>query len=220
LTEPTETVSDGTGTVPKSNAVRALGAVALIGVTTAVCVHRFRTIAAPESADRQAAFVAYLRDHLTGADAAIQVVERLADHGDTRDEPLFARLVRELREERDVVTALLATCGASEPSVKRIAGRAGGAALRLTIRARRGELALFRALEGLSAGIQGKRCLWRTGQTLEPAVRAPGRHSFAELEARAIRQWDAVDEYRRSLARITFARDNAGPRRRHPPHSG
>lgn len=205
LTEPIDTASESTGIVPKSNAFGALTAVALVGVAAVVCLRRFPKTAAPESADRQVAFTAYLRDHMTGADAAIQLVEQLADHGDTRDEPLFARLQREFREDRDVVSALLATCGASQASVKRIAGWAGDAALQVTTRGRRGELALFRSLEGLSTGIQGKRCLCRTAQALEPAVRAPGQRSFAELEARAIRQWDAVEEYRRSLARVTFA---------------
>lgn len=206
---PIETISESAGIVPKSNAFVALTAVALVGMAAVVCLRRFPRIAAPESADGQAAFTAYLRDHMTGADAAIELVEELADHGDARDGPLFGRLLRELREDRDVVSALLVTRGGSQASVQRIAGWAGGAALRVMTRGRRGELALFRSLEGLSAGIQGKRCLWRTGQTLEPAVRAPGQRSFAELEARAIRQWDAVEEYRRSLARVTFASGKA-----------
>ena len=185
-------------------ALGAIAALTLVGV--AVVTSRRGIGIGPHSRTdkRRSAFAAYLRDHLAGADAAIQVMESLASSGGARQQSLFTGLADELRQDREVVTALLARLGRSSLSIKRLGGRTAGVILR-TARGAGADLALFRALEGLSVGIQGKRCLWRAGQTLEPGLRAPGRLSFAELEARAIRQWDAVEEYRRSLARSTFA---------------
>jgi hypothetical protein len=66
-----------------------------------------------------------------------------------------------------------------------------------------GDLSLLRTLEGLSIGIQGKRCMWRALQELGSAV-APGRETFVALESRALRQWERVEARRRALAAVTF----------------
>jgi hypothetical protein len=63
---------------------------------------------------------------------------------------------------------------------------------------KRGELPLFRTLEGLAVGVRGKRCLWRAAQVLTPSLRAPGRRSFVELESDAVDQWEAIEQYRLS----------------------
>src|SRR5262245_2763015 len=78
-----------------------------------------------EPGDRQASFGAYLRGQLAGADAAIQVVERLKHtHEATAEGPLFASLYQQLLEDRAVVTALLTGLGASSRSIKRLASHA------------------------------------------------------------------------------------------------
>jgi hypothetical protein len=65
-------------------------------------------------------------------------------------------------------------------------------------------LSLFRTLEALAIGVQGKRCLWRAAQTLAALPHPPGRRSFFELEADAVRQWEAIERHRRSLVPRTF----------------
>jgi hypothetical protein len=70
--------------------------------------------------------------------------------------------------------------------------------------ARPGELSLFRTLEGLSVGMQGKRCLWRAGQVLAPDMRPHGGRTFAELESSAGDQWEALERYRLALAAQTL----------------
>jgi hypothetical protein len=210
--------SESTRTVGDASTAGAIAALALAGIAFMVS-RRFSGDGTPPSADkRHAAFVTYLQDHMAGANGAIHIVEQLAEQDDTRDEALFERLLRELREDRDVVSALLAMVGASDTSLKTLVGQAGGAVLRAATGGRRGELALFRSLEALSIGIQGKRCLWRVGQTLEPVLRAPGPRSFAELETRAIRQWDAVEAYRRSLATVTFGAERTDIGQPQPSH--
>jgi hypothetical protein len=97
----------------------------------------------------------------------------------------------------------LADLGHNPRSAKRLAGRATGTALRV-VAGVPGDLSLFRTLEALAIGVQGKRCLWRAAQAPIALPPPPGGRSFAELEADAVRQWETIEEYRRSLVPATF----------------
>jgi hypothetical protein len=162
---------------------------------------RSRTgIGAPDEA-----LVAYLREHLSASDAALAVVEKLwhsAAEGDVRQ--LAETLRREFDEERDSVRVLLASTGASPYSAKRAAGGVVGRLLGPMAGGRVGELSLLRTLEGLAVGVQGKRCLWRALASAFPTHPGPAGRSFAELEAMAVRQWEAIEQQRQALARATF----------------
>jgi hypothetical protein len=70
--------------------------------------------------------------------------------------------------------------------------------------ARPGELSLFRTLEGLSAGVQGKRCLWRAAQMLAPSLRPSDGRTLGELESSAVDQWEAIERYRLALVPQTL----------------
>jgi hypothetical protein len=160
---------------------------------------------------KRQALIAYLRDHLSGSDLAIRVVHRLAStHQSTEHWPLFRRLAKELEEERSVVKSLLTRLGASGRSMKRAASYASGAVMSVTSGGEPGDLSLLRTLEALAVGVQGKRCLWRALQNL-PTMPSPGdAMSFVELEAMAVRQWEAIEESRRRLVARTFSATDAG----------
>jgi hypothetical protein len=154
--------------------------------------------------DRRSAFAAYLRDHLAGSEAALHVVAQLRDgHRGALEGPLFARLHAELTGERRVVMQVLGRLGASTMSLKQLVGDAGGSAARAASQPS-GDATLLRTLEALTIGIQGKRCLWRALQMFEEAL-GFGEPSFLALESQAVRQWDDVDAYRRSVALTAFA---------------
>jgi hypothetical protein len=174
-------------------------AAAAVGLTTWLVRPARR---ASPSARRRQALIAYLRDHLSGSDVAVAVVHRLVstDHR-AADRPLFQRLAKEFEEDRSLVRAVLNELGASGRSIKRAAGVASGAMLSVTAGGAPGELALLRTLEGLSIGVQGKRCMWRALQN----VTAAGGMDFLALEAKAIRQWEAIEDRRRSLVARTFS---------------
>jgi hypothetical protein len=156
------------------------------------------------SGEKHQSLVAYLRDHLGGADAAIHVVRRLAaTHEGTADGRLFRQLSEEFEQDRATVRALLAQLGVSARSPKRGAARASATLLRFTAGGTPGQLSLLRTLEALAIGIQGKRCMWRALQTLDTA-RSTAQFNSMELEAKALRQWDAVEGRRRVLAAMTF----------------
>jgi hypothetical protein len=168
------------------------------------------------STRKRQALIAYLREHLSGSDLAIRVVRRLGStHGGTEDGTLFRRLSTELEEDRFVVRSLLMQLGASERSIKRAAADASGAVLSTTAGGEPGDLSLLRTLEALAIGVQGKRCMWRALQSLRTLPSTVDGMTFVELEAKAVRQWEAIEERRRALVERTFSAtdDRAGWRR-------
>ena len=193
---------------PALTPLAMLGAVAVTGLTAYLAWPARRS-----ALTQQQALIAYLRDHLGGADAAIRVVDRLGStHQNTEDGPLFRRLYKEFDEERSVVRSLLTQLGASGRSIKRAAGFASGAVLSVTAGGEPGDFSLFRTLEALAIGVQGKRCLWRALQKLGSVPATVDHVNFAELEAQAVRQWEAIEERRRALVPRTFsATHGSGP---------
>ena len=149
------------------------------------------------------ALLTYLHDHLSGADAAIQVVEHLGrTRQGTQEGALFASLADAFRADRAVLYRMVISLGHSPRSMKRLAGKSIGKLVKHTAGGDRGDLGLFRTLESLSIAVQGKRCLWRTGQKLGWAT--PGLHGFGELEKSAIQQWETIEHLRQSLVSSTF----------------
>ena len=90
--------------------------------------------------------------------------------------------------------------GQSAISGKRVAGQMTAKRLKAASGGERGRLAIFRALEALAVGVQGKRCMWRALQLITPQLRASGRRSFVELEALAVNQWESIEHRRQSHA--------------------
>jgi hypothetical protein len=154
--------------------------------------------------DTRAALSTYLREHLSGADAAIRVVDRLRQT-QPEDHLLFEWLHDEFQAERQVVQALLANLGAAALSPKRLAAHASALVLERIAGGREGELALFRTLEALAVAVQGKRCMWRARQALHPPVPLSGPRTLPELEAAAVRQWEVIEQRRALVAAHTFS---------------
>jgi hypothetical protein len=183
-----------------------LGALGALGLTIAfVALRRSKPRQGDQDRDKRRAFATYLQDHLAGADTAIQMVRGLG--GAYRGVPegaLFASLYEQFREDRAVVEAILAELGYTSRSAKRLAGQATGSALRAVAGGAPGDLSLFRTLEALAIGVQGKRCLWRAAQAIVALPHPPGRRSFVELEADAVRQWETIERHRWTLVPRTF----------------
>jgi hypothetical protein len=194
---------DGT---TRSNAGPILGALGALGLTIAfVALRRSKPRQGHQDRDKRRALATYLRDHLAGADTAIQVVEGLRDAYSGRPEgALFESLYDQFREDRGVVEGILAELRYTSRSTKRLSGRATGNALRVVAGGTPGDLSLFRTLETLAIGVQGKRCLWRAAQALVALPHPTGRRSFVELEADAVRQWETIERHRWTLVPRTF----------------
>ena len=195
-----ENANTGSGAGP------LLGALSAAGLAVAFLVfRRSRPEQGYRDDDKRRAWATYLRDHLAGADTAIQIVHRLREVYQGRPEgALFDSLFEQFREDRGVVEEILAQLGYSPRSLKRAAGRATGSALGKVAGGEPGDLSLFRTLEALAIGVQGKRCLWRAAQALVASPHPAGRRSLVELEADAVQQWEAIERHRRSLVPRTF----------------
>jgi hypothetical protein len=193
----------------RDNPLAVLGAVA---VTAGLTAYLARPPRSSTSTRKRQALIAYLRDHLSGSDMAIRVVHRLGStHKGIEDGTLFRRLSKELEEDRSVVRTLLTRLGASGRSIKRAAGYASGAGLSVAAGGEPGDLSLLRTLEALAIGVQGKRCLWRALQSLRTVPSTVHGMNFVELEAKAIRQWEAIEECRRALVERTFSTTDPHP---------
>src|SRR5688572_2435687 len=145
-----------------------LGALGALGVTIAfVAFRRSKAREGIADRDKRTTLATYLYDHLAGADTAIQIVQSLGDaYRGTPEGALFESLHEQFRDDRGVVEAILAELGYTSRSGKRLAARATGSVLRAVAGGAPGSLSLFRTLEALAIGVQGKRCLWRAGQAL------------------------------------------------------
>jgi hypothetical protein len=199
--------SDPLGTLkPIDSSLAPLAVLGAVAVTAGLTAYLVRPAGRSNTPTRKRqALIAYLRDHLSGSDMALRVVHRLGStHQGTEDGTLFRRLSKELDEDRSVVRSLLTRLGASGRSMKRVASYASGAALSVTAGGAPGDLSLLRTLEALSIGVQGKRCLWRALQNLSWVSTFDGVN-FVELEAKAVRQWEAIEERRRALVVQTFS---------------
>ena len=145
----------------------------------------------------------YLMDHLMGSDAALTIVTRLAlSREGTPEGVLFGTLKREFEGERNIVRSVLKQMGSPSVSVKRAAGYASGAVLQAVAGGDDGSLALFRTLESLLIGVQGKRCLWRALQALELELEESS--NFSTLEGQALGQWERIEALRQSQLVRTF----------------
>ena len=180
-----------------------LGAVAVAAGLTAYVAWPVRRSSA--STRTRQALIAYLRDHLSGSDVALHVVHRLGSTNQGADGTLFRRLFKEFEEDRSVVQTLLTQLAASGRSIKRAAGFASGTVLSVTAGGEPGDLSLLRTLEALAIGVQGKRCMWRALQNLRTVPWTVQGMNFVELEAKAVNQWEAIEERRLALVERTFS---------------
>ena len=194
---------DGT---TRSTAGPILGALGAVGADDRVRrTRRSKPRQGHHEGDKRRALATYMRDHLAGADTAIQLVQGLSDaYRGVAEGALFESLYDQFREDRSVVEGILAELGYTSRSAKRLAGRATGSALRAVAGGAPGDLSLFRTLEALAIGVQGKRCLWRAAQAIVALPHPPGRRSFVELEADAVRQWETIERHRWTLVPRTF----------------
>ena len=116
---------------------------------------------------------------------------------------LFESLHEQFREDRGVVEVMLAELGYTSRSAKRVAGRATGSALRVLAGGAPGDPVRrpARSLRSPSACRASAVC-GEAAQALVALPHPPGRRSFVELEADAVRQW----EHDRGASAVTGTR--------------
>lgn len=100
------------------------------------------------------------------------------------------------------------TVGAPESTLKPVLARAAERVGRLKLNGRvtgYSPLSRLVELEGLVAGVTGKRAMWRALEPLGGEDSPLRSFDFAELEARADAQIAGLEEHRLEAARLAFA---------------
>jgi hypothetical protein len=157
----------------------------------------------------------YLNDHLAGAAAALQHVDRMQarDPGSELGHILQALHVQ-IEEDRDVLERVIVALGGSTNPVKR-AGALGAemlASLRMqmpVLGAGSSEAARLEEIEVLSLGIEGKRLLWIALGEFSGSEPRLAAFDFAALRRRAQDQRDRLERFRLLLATAALRRQAA-----------
>ena len=152
----------------------------------------------------------YLRDHLGGAQIAVQLLEGMSKHQeDARYRELAKRLLPEIQADDNTLRSITEAIGEDPSAIK----NAGGWLLEKLTRLKLGHtrsagLELFEALEMLSVGIAGKRSLWKALQVVSKEDGRLNRFDFVTLLHRADDQFQSVEEERLRIAARVLVRRN------------
>jgi hypothetical protein len=148
----------------------------------------------------------YLNDHLAGSEAGCQLIARLADdYPDSEFVDGLRTLHAEIEEDQQQLKRLLERVSDGGSTIKQAAGWVAEKLTRLKLGLTTAEpLALFEALEAMSLGILGKRALWRALAVIAADSLDVGDINLAELERRALDQWERVEAMRLRSAECAF----------------
>lgn len=149
----------------------------------------------------------YLNDHLAGSVMAIELLERLEENcTDEARRDVTHQLRLKVMADQSLLKDVLEARPAEQSAVKKagawIVEKLARAKIRLTEPAEAG-LGELEALEVLSLGIEGKRCLWRVLAEVLPQPENPA-WNWSELGADAARQRECVEAWRLEAARKVF----------------
>jgi hypothetical protein len=150
----------------------------------------------------------YLNDHLAGAVTAVQLLDHIGhSHADHRAAPLLARVRRDIEADRETLQSIMQRLGVSESPVRKVTGWLSERAATLKLKIDDpvdGVLRIYESIELLCIGIEGKRMLWGSLQTIAPHVDELKSVEFETLIARATEQRDALEPERLNAAVPAF----------------
>ena len=153
----------------------------------------------------------YLKDHLAGSVAALELVNHLIETYKGKPlEEFFQNLRDEIDADQDTLQDLIEKLGEQESAVRKagawVAEKVSRAKIRLSD-SEKNQLGLLHALEGLVLGITGKRALWTALAGAADAVPELRQLDYARLQKRAAQQCDRVEAKRLEVAREVFGPD-------------
>jgi hypothetical protein len=149
----------------------------------------------------------YFNDHLTGATFGVELARRARDQNEgTPVGRYLAELADEIEEDRDTLKRMMKAVGAGEDRIKSKVAWLAEKGGRLKPNNRLfGYSPLSRVieLEGLSLGVEGKRCLWEAlREVADPRL---SEFDFDALIERAARQRAGLEEHRLAAASTAFS---------------
>jgi hypothetical protein len=145
--------------------------------------------------------IVYLDDHLAGSATAIQILEVLRD--DTGLGAWSSAMLKEIEADRRVLSDLRLRIDQTPNPLKEAIGWVAGTLGRVKLHQQvSGPVGKLEALETLAIGIQGKHALWKALQVASD--RRLSGVDFERLRARALAQYDEVEERRLEVARAVL----------------
>lgn len=148
----------------------------------------------------------YVRIHLTGAAAGIELFGRGTDLHDPQARATTARIRDELLEERAWLRGLVERLGSTEPTLTQVVAKVGEHVGRLKPNGdllRRTELTDVIDLEAMHDAVSGKVAGWEA--LLELQDSRVDRDELTRLHAQGLRQIADLKEHHRAAARRAWA---------------
>lgn len=130
----------------------------------------------------------YLKDHLAGSVAAVELLDHLAAAASGERQAFFETLKVEIQEDQKALRDLLGRLGVEESSFKKAGAWLAEKALHAKVSTGDGDLGDLEALEVLVLGIEGKLRLWAALECLDtglnlPYLQAAARSQIGKVEA-------------------------------------
>jgi uncharacterized coiled-coil protein SlyX len=155
----------------------------------------------------------YLNDHVAGSTMGLDLARRLASQVEGALGQVMAGIADEIERDRETLERLMDRVGTSQNPVKQGITWMAEKASRLKFSgATTGdrELGTLLALETLSLGVEGKRCLWESLALIPDADPAIQELDLSELTARAASQRATIDRERLALVPKALVGREAG----------
>ncbi|MFK0255077.1 hypothetical protein [Streptomyces sp. NPDC090445] len=151
----------------------------------------------------------YLNDHLTGANAGVSLIRRMArQHRGTPMGPPLERLAGQIAEDRDSLREVMTALDIPAMHGRAVLGRIGERAGRLKPNGRlvsRSPLSDVMELEAMRIGVEGKAAAWRSLQAIASTDVRLDRGSIDRLLERAQRQSGLLESLRTTASDRVFA---------------
>ena len=153
----------------------------------------------------------YLNDHLASAAGGIELVSRMiGSHRGSSYEEKLRQLLRELREEKDALTAVTRALGLPVRHYKQLAAWAAEKASRVKLNGHllsRSPLSSLVEFEFLASAVRGKRSGFETIRIAAGVDDRIDTVTFDRLIAQANRQYRWLTDVRREVAAELFGGD-------------
>ena len=150
----------------------------------------------------------YLNDHLAGATAGVELVKRTLAENEGSELGAFLReLHAELVEDRNSLLSLMRDLGVAPSPAKIAAGWTAEKLGRLKLNGeitRYSPLSRLVELEGLAAGIEGKRSMWLVLLEIRDHDERLRSAPLEELAERARTQRERLEPHRLAAGRLAF----------------
>jgi hypothetical protein len=158
----------------------------------------------------------YLNDHLAGSTMGLDLARRIASQAEgTPLGEVMAPIAEEIARDRETLERLMDGLGTTQNPVKQgLTWMAEKASALKFSGATTGddELGALLALETLSLGVEGKRCMWESLTVIPDPEPALAELDLPELISRAVAQRAAIDRERLALVPTALTEREAGAR--------